>query len=434
MARVNKDRREMFETRIRESECFCFHLFNNSSRLLLWSQSRSRLLFKDKMPRERKNAKKQPRLDEEGNPIQPKAKKARRGGGAGGGVGPAGSAGVGRGAPIHNDLAPPPPSSSFGETVFAGNPFDDFPSQPQNGPMAPHPNMGPMGHMVGPHPGMPHPPHPGMHGPPHGPPPVMQGKPGPPITGKIYPRDLPMVSNPANPNAPPIYPCGICHKEVNDNDQAILCESGCNFWYHRGCTGLSELAFTLLNEEIFAEWSCDNCMNTKNIPMVKCKPWAINLCHHYHVLFESPSWWCNLSKCLSRGSALNGNNLLHVSLTILSFSSIRTLFVSCLMTWSIFSSDFKYVNKSCSKSPDVSSSVVNQSRSTGHDTVTINWRINSWDLFLWPVLFKATIIVWTAAISLQSSSRNNWIIQSESPGASLATLLLFSRMANILWM
>jgi hypothetical protein len=42
-----------------------------------------------------------------------------------------------------------------------------------------------------------------------------------------------MVFNPQNPNAPPIYPCGICHKEVHDNDQAILCESGCNFWFHR---------------------------------------------------------------------------------------------------------------------------------------------------------------------------------------------------------
>jgi len=36
---------------------------------------------------------------------------------------------------------------------------------------------------------------------------------------KIYPADQPMVFNPQNPNAPPIYPCGICHKEVHDNDQ-----------------------------------------------------------------------------------------------------------------------------------------------------------------------------------------------------------------------
>ena len=39
---------------------------------------------------------------------------------------------------------------------------------------------------------------------------------------KIYPADQPMVFNPQNPNAPPIYPCGICHKEVHDNDQVGL--------------------------------------------------------------------------------------------------------------------------------------------------------------------------------------------------------------------
>lgn len=49
-----------------------------------------------------------------------------------------------------------------------------------------------------------------------------------------------MVFNPQNPNAPPIYPCGICHKEVHDNDQAILCESGCNFWFHRSVGSLVE--------------------------------------------------------------------------------------------------------------------------------------------------------------------------------------------------
>lgn len=58
-------------------------------------------------------------------------------------------------------------------------------------------------------------------------------KPMPVSAGKIYPADTPMVFNPQNPNAPPIYPCGVCHKEVHDNDQGLLCESGCNFWFHR---------------------------------------------------------------------------------------------------------------------------------------------------------------------------------------------------------
>ena len=94
---------------------------------------------------------------------------------------------------------------------------------------------------------------------------------GPPNNGKIYPETASMVFNPSNPNAPPIYPCGICHKEVHDNDQAILCESGCNFWYHRTCTGLTEIAFVMLTQEVYAEWACDQCLSSKNIPLVKMK-------------------------------------------------------------------------------------------------------------------------------------------------------------------
>ena len=86
------------------------------------------------------------------------------------------------------------------------------------GPSPGHPTMGgpspnhpSMGHPSPVHPGMggPSPVHPGM------------GGPGPlsMSSEKIYPSDQPMVFNPQNPNAPPIYPCGICHKEVHDNDQ-----------------------------------------------------------------------------------------------------------------------------------------------------------------------------------------------------------------------
>ena len=52
----------------------------------------------------------------------------------------------------------------------------------------------------------------------------MHGKPGggipPPggIGGKVYPANQPMVFNPSNPNAPPIYPCSVCHKEVRTED------------------------------------------------------------------------------------------------------------------------------------------------------------------------------------------------------------------------
>ncbi|KAI0979470.1 hypothetical protein GJ496_011404 [Pomphorhynchus laevis] len=72
-------------------------------------------------------------------------------------------------------------------------------------------------------------------------------------------------------NAPPIPVCGNCQKETRDTDELVLCESGCNFWYHRQCVSLTEEAYKLLKAEIFAEWVCDHCLSTKSIPPVKMK-------------------------------------------------------------------------------------------------------------------------------------------------------------------
>lgn len=134
------------------------------------------------------------------------------------------------------------PMSNMGPNVMNG-PMNNM---NMNGPMGmnPGPN-GPMGPNMGPN---------GPMGPgggpmgPHGPPMnnnfmmnpmnTLYSKPMPVSAGKVYPADQPMVFNSQNPNAPPIYPCGVCHKEVHDNDQAILCESGCNFWFHRYVTPL----------------------------------------------------------------------------------------------------------------------------------------------------------------------------------------------------
>ena len=69
----------------------------------------------------------------------------------------------------------------------------------------------------------------------------------------------------------PIYPCGVCGKEVNDNDEAILCEAGCTFWYHRSCTGMSKDAYAFMTNEDNAEWACDKCITTKSIPLVKLR-------------------------------------------------------------------------------------------------------------------------------------------------------------------
>ncbi|XP_020897414.1 uncharacterized protein LOC110236280 isoform X2 [Exaiptasia diaphana] len=69
--------------------------------------------------------------------------------------------------------------------------------------------------------------------------------------------------------AEPVYPCGICQKEVDDNDEAILCETGCGKWYHRVCTGLTVAAYHMLTNSTSAEWVCNSCIETKNIPLVK---------------------------------------------------------------------------------------------------------------------------------------------------------------------
>ncbi|XP_060571251.1 protein pygopus-like [Ruditapes philippinarum] len=186
----------------------------------------------------------------------------------------------------------PPPMGNYGP-MMPGNPMDDprgyppnsMPFSPNSMPDGPYSNhMGPMmggpgQGRGGPMPGSQGPyPYPGGPGPGPGhpmnhrmPQPGQMSAMGPQSNGKVYPSSASMVFNPSNPNAPPIYPCGICHKEVHDNDQAILCESGCNFWYHRSCTGLTEIAFIMLTQEVYAEWACDHCLQSRSIPLVKMK-------------------------------------------------------------------------------------------------------------------------------------------------------------------
>lgn len=65
------------------------------------------------------------------------------------------------------------------------------------------------------------------------------------------------------------YPCGGCGKDVQDHHEAIYCESGCERWYHRECTGMSQMAYNLLTGEDSAEWVCDKCISNKTIPTIK---------------------------------------------------------------------------------------------------------------------------------------------------------------------
>ena len=165
-----------------------------------------------------------------------------------------------------NNGPPLPPGMSRGNMMppHLMNPNMMHPHHPQHphaGIMSPHnnnsnnnnPNM-----MMNPHQ---HPGPQGMMGPP-------QNHPG----GRIYPPNQPVVPNPQNPNAPPIHPCGVCHREVQgDSEEGLMCESGCNFWFHRVCINMSPDAYHFIKTEVYAEWVCDNCIQTKRIAPIKFK-------------------------------------------------------------------------------------------------------------------------------------------------------------------
>ncbi|XP_078288071.1 pygopus homolog 2 [Rhinoraja longicauda] len=79
-----------------------------------------------------------------------------------------------------------------------------------------------------------------------------------------------LTKNPAahRPPSDPVYPCGFCLNEVNDDQDAILCEASCQKWFHRECTGMTETAYGLLTTETAAVWACDFCLKTKEIQSV----------------------------------------------------------------------------------------------------------------------------------------------------------------------
>jgi len=115
-------------------------------------------------------------------------------------------------------------------------------------------------------------PSPGQHGgyggPPNAPPPRPMGD----MPGMIYSGDQPLIRNSQNQNAPPIYTCGGCRREIAENEAALLCESGCNFWYHKQCSGLNDDAYNMIKADFLVEWACDGCVARGNVPLFKFKP------------------------------------------------------------------------------------------------------------------------------------------------------------------
>uniref|UniRef100_H9GMN5 Pygopus family PHD finger 2 n=1 Tax=Anolis carolinensis TaxID=28377 RepID=H9GMN5_ANOCA len=83
-----------------------------------------------------------------------------------------------------------------------------------------------------------------------------------------------VVAGAAAPPRPPspgkawCTPAGPCRSEVNDDQDAILCEASCQKWFHRECTGMTENAYGLLTTEASAVWACDFCLKTKEIQSV----------------------------------------------------------------------------------------------------------------------------------------------------------------------
>ncbi|XP_056428350.1 pygopus homolog 1 [Hyla sarda] len=68
-----------------------------------------------------------------------------------------------------------------------------------------------------------------------------------------------------------VNPCGICSVEVNNVGDAIMCEVSCQKWFHRACTGMTEIAYALLTAEASAIWGCDTCLAKKDVQFVRTR-------------------------------------------------------------------------------------------------------------------------------------------------------------------
>ncbi|KNC75265.1 hypothetical protein SARC_12207, partial [Sphaeroforma arctica JP610] len=55
------------------------------------------------------------------------------------------------------------------------------------------------------------------------------------------------------------YPCGGCGENVEEDNQAILCEYGCSAWFHLSCTALTSDAYDHLAEFEEGAWMCRDC-------------------------------------------------------------------------------------------------------------------------------------------------------------------------------
>ena len=61
------------------------------------------------------------------------------------------------------------------------------------------------------------------------------------------------------------FPCGICHQEVLDEDDAIMCDGDCSTWFHLDCTDLSRENFLRLSESTSSPWICHGCLHQNSL-------------------------------------------------------------------------------------------------------------------------------------------------------------------------
>ena len=61
------------------------------------------------------------------------------------------------------------------------------------------------------------------------------------------------------------FPCGICHQEVLDEDDAIMCDGDCSTWFHLDCTDLSRENFQRLSECTSSPWICHGCLHQNSL-------------------------------------------------------------------------------------------------------------------------------------------------------------------------
>ncbi|XP_022111440.1 protein pygopus-like [Acanthaster planci] len=169
-----------------------------------------------------------------------------------------------------------PPQSHHTSHISATNPFDDSPNP---APLPPNYPGFMARRMMNPRAMLNAAPYPAMmnSGYPRAMPPTGAGYPpgGPPNGPAMHqPHHSAMygMGGGPPPPGPPMFFCGLCRMEIHDGEETIMCESGCNLWFHRVCTGLSEAAYSFLTNEQLAEWACDRCIREKKIPLVKMKP------------------------------------------------------------------------------------------------------------------------------------------------------------------